>query len=113
MSHDESPSPADDEPQERLDASADVEAHLAAGPSADIGGSTRPRAEGEIQFVPGDEDRTPVEAKPGDPLDGIPSVPADVSGGVPESQVTDRQGSAPSSGAPSGSSEHPPASKAP
>ena len=76
---------------ERLDGSADASAHLSALPAVDIGAS-RPRGPDEIQFEPGDEDRKPVPSKPGDPLDGIPSVPANVSGGVPESQVTDRQG---------------------
>ena len=90
----------------------DAKANLDLGPAANIGERT-PRGEDEIQFVSGDEDRKPVESKPGDPLDGIPSVPADVTGGVPESQVTDRQGSKPTSGAPSGSTQTPPASKAP
>jgi hypothetical protein len=79
---------------DRLDAGADASAHLAAGPSANIGART-PRGPDEIQFEPGDEDRKPVTAMAGDPLDGIPSVPANVTGGVPESQVTDRQGAKP------------------
>lgn len=99
-------------PSDRLDGDADASAHLAAGPSVDIGAS-RPRSSEEIQFEPGDEDRKPVPSKPGDPLDGIPSVPANVTGGVPESQVTDRQGAQPTSGEPGGASETPPASKAP
>lgn len=91
---------------------SDAEANLASLPSVDIGAS-RPRTADEIQFEPGDENREPVPSKPGDALDGIPSVPANVTGGVPESQVTDRQGEKPTSGEPSGASETPPASKAP
>jgi len=91
---------------------SDAEANLSHVPAANIGAST-PRGPDEIQFEPGDEDRKPVEPEPGDPLGGIPSVPADVTSGVPESQVTDRQGAKPTSGEPSGSSETPPASKAP
>lgn len=90
----------------------DAQANLDLGPAANIGERT-PRGPDEIQFEPGDEDRKPVASKPGDPLDGIPSVPADVTGGVPESQVTDPQGETPTSGEPSGASESPPASKAP
>ena len=78
-----------DETRERLDSDADATAHLSALPAVDIG-LARPRSEDEIQFEPGDEDRKPVPSKPGDPLDGIPSVPADVTGGVPESDVTGR-----------------------
>jgi len=83
--------PPADEPERqdgRLDANADASTHLSALPSVDIGAS-RPRGPDEIQFEPGDEDRKPVPSKPGDPLDGIPSVPANVTGGVPESDVTD------------------------
>jgi len=91
---------------------SDAEANLSHVPAANIAAST-PRGADEIQFEPGDEDRKPVASKPGDALDGIPSVPADVTGGVPESQVTDRQGATPTAGEPSGASETPPASKAP
>lgn len=90
----------------------DAKANLDLGPAANIDERT-PRGPDEIQFEEGDEERKPVDPKAGDPLGGIPSVPADVTGGVPESQVTDRQGEAPSSGEPSGASEHPPASTAP
>ena len=90
----------------------DAKAQLAKGPAADIRASV-PRGPDEIQFEPGDEDREPVPSKPGDPLDGIPSVPVNVTGGVPESQVTDRQGVKPNSGEPTGGSETPPASKTP
>jgi hypothetical protein len=109
---DDEPETQDPQNTERLDGSADASAHLSAGPSANIGART-PRGPDEIQFEPGDEDRKPVTSMPGDPLDGIPSVPANVTGGVPESQVTDRQGAKPTSGEPSGASETPPASKAP
>ena len=77
----------DDPARERLDADADATTHLSALPAVDIG-AARPRGEDEIQFEPGDEDKKPVPSKSGDPLDGIPSVPADVTGGVPESDVT-------------------------
>ena len=66
-----------------------TEDNLAPLPNAEIA-ATRPRGPDEIQFEPGDEDREPVPSKPGDPLDGIPSVPADVTGDVPESDVTGR-----------------------
>jgi hypothetical protein len=72
----------DDKPE------TDGAANLDPLPNADVTGATRPRGPDEIQFEPGDEDRKPVPSKPGDPLDGIPSVPADVTGGVPESDVT-------------------------
>jgi hypothetical protein len=66
---------------------ADAASNLDPLPNVDIG-ATRPRGPDEIQFEPGDEERKPVPSKPGDPLDGIPSVPPNVTGGVPESDVT-------------------------
>lgn len=110
MNGDDRPEHTDDPERTRVDGEADAEAHLSVLPSVDIGAS-RPRGPEELELR--EQDDHPVESMPGDPLDGIPSVPANVTGEVPESQVTDRQGASTTSGEPSGSTETPPASTAP
>lgn len=97
---------------EKVDAKADVKAHLSAIPSADLSGSSRPRGPGEISME-GYDPKKEVKADINDPLGGIPSVPADVIAGVPESQVTEKQTKSVSSGSGTGQSQTPPASTAP
>lgn len=75
--------------------------------------ASAPRREDEIALAPLEQEPD-VHNDPHDPLEGIPSVPADVTGGVTEKEVTDRNQSAtPARNEDTGQSEHPPASTAP
>lgn len=103
----------DDQTPERLDGDASAKAHLSALPAVDISATT-PRGPDQIPFDESQEEPKGPSGQPMDPLGGIPSVPANVIAGVPESQVTDRQSPEPNDDAPAGGGQqHPPASSAP
>lgn len=94
---------------EKLDGDASAEAHLGAGPAADISATT-PRGPGDIP-LPDGLDVGPGRA-PSPKLVDMPAAPVNVIAGIPESQVTDRQSPKPQRDETTGHSEHPPASTA-
>ena len=75
--------------------------------------ASAPRRADEVDLAPLEQEPV-VPNDPNDPLEGIPHIPADVAGGVSESEVTDRNQSAkPVPNHDTGQSQHPPASTAP
>jgi hypothetical protein len=95
---------------EQIGGDASAATQLGVAPATEISAS-QPRGPDEIQLDEGlDPDRAP-DVEHTSPLTGD-TAPANDIAGVPESQVTDRQGATPKPGDPRGGVEHPPASTA-